>query len=266
MQQNGINYSVLSLSSPHINFGNREETFELAHDANLQGYQLYQQHPDKLGFLATLPIPYEEDSIEEYQNATENYGALGVTVPTNSRGVYFGTPLLENLYKKLNKDNAIVALHPNEPSILPKNVDIDLPAPLLGFFMDTTMTFVNLLQHHFFEKYPDIRLIIPHAGAFLGILDDRIAQFMKVKYQVDVYEIMQQVYFDLAGAVLPRQLPTILSLANESHILYGSDIPYTPLNGANQLRVALENSKQISKAQKQKFFTDNAKELLTMAK
>lgn len=129
--------------------------------------------------------------------------------------------------------------------------------------MDTTMTFINMLKYHFFEKYPNIKVIIPHAGAFLGIVDDRIAQYAQKVYQVDVYDVMHHVYFDVAGAVLPRQLPTLMSLAQPEHLLYGSDIPYTPLDGSRQLGHALATTDLLTNEQKQAIFYDNAHRLLT---
>ncbi|MBW1621899.1 amidohydrolase family protein [Lactiplantibacillus plantarum] len=263
MRDNDISYSILSLSSPHVNFGDKAETIRLVEAANDDGKSLAQQYPDQLGYLASLPIPYELDAVKTVQQALDQDGALGVTVPTNSRGLYFGSPVLERVYQELDARQAIVALHPNEPAILPKNVDIDLPVPLLGFFMDTTMTFINMLKYHFFEKYPNIKVIIPHAGAFLGIVDDRIAQYAQKVYQVDVYDVMHHVYFDVAGAVLPRQLPTLMSLAQPEHLLYGSDIPYTPLDGSRQLGHALATADLLTNEQKQAIFYDNAHRLLT---
>ncbi|GAF38875.1 metal-dependent hydrolase [Agrilactobacillus composti DSM 18527 = JCM 14202] len=124
------------------------------------------------------------------------------------------------------------------------------------------MTFMNLLHYHFFERFPDIKLIVPHAGAFLAILTDRVAEYVQSKYDTDIYKVMKQVYFDTAGAVLPRQLPALLTLADESHILYGSDIPYTPLKRAAKLNQALAETDLLTAAQKQAIFHDNAAELL----
>lgn len=251
MKKHDIAYSVLSLSSPHINFGDRSETLALARDANQVGEQLTRKHPQQLGYLASLPLPYAEAAVAEI-NWAHQHEALGFTVPTNTRGLYFGTPIFDAVYQRLNEAKAIVALHPNQPSQLPLNVNIDLPTPLMGFFMDTTMTFMNLLKYHFFERFPDIKLIVPHAGAFLSILADRDAPFVQKNYQSDLFAALRHVYFDLAGAVLPRQLPMLLTLADETHLLYGSDIPYTSARLASQLLGVLEHADDAQAAKKLK--------------
>ncbi|WP_461224900.1 amidohydrolase family protein [Lacticaseibacillus suihuaensis] len=250
MHQHNIRYSLLSLSSPHFNFGDKQETLTIAREANAEGERLTLAHPDQLGYLASLPLPYAEAAVAEIDWAL-THSARGFTVPTNTRGLYFGTPIFDAVYAKLNAEKALVALHPNQPAALPLNVNIDMPTPLMGFFIDTTMTFMNLLKYHFFDRFPDIRLIVPHAGAFLGILADRDAPFVKQTYQSDLYAALQHVYFDTAGAVFPRQLPTLLTLTDEHHILYGSDIPYTSSPLAGQLlSMFTQSGEQAAKKQR----------------
>ncbi|MFC6181520.1 amidohydrolase family protein [Lactiplantibacillus daowaiensis] len=240
MSKNNIGYSLLSLSSPHFNFGDKAETSAIARDANQTGSALAHTYSKQLGYLASLPLPYVNESVAEVDWALQ-HAARGFTVPTNTRGLYFGSPIFDELYQRLNHVEAIVALHPNQPAALPMNVNIDLPTPLMGFFMDTTMTFMNLLKYHFFDRFPDIKLIVPHAGAFLSILADRDAVFVKSSYQADMYAALQHVYFDTAGAVFPRQLPMLMTLANPQHLLYGSDIPYTDLKVSSELLGVLKN-------------------------
>ena len=234
MKKNHIGYSILSLSSPHFNFGDKEETIAIARDANDTGERVTQDHPDQLGYFASLPLPYAQESVSEIDVALA-HSALGFTVPTNSRGLYFGTPIFDPVYAKLNQEKAIVLMHPNRPEQGPINVNIDIQIPLMGFFIDTTMTFMNLLRYHFFDRYPDIKLIVPHAGAFLSILADRDAAFVKQQYNSDMFAALRHVYFDVAGTVFPRQLPMLLTLADEQHLVFGSDIPYTPPLLASQM-------------------------------
>ncbi|WP_461214746.1 amidohydrolase family protein [Lacticaseibacillus sp. GG6-2] len=249
MVKNNISYSLLSLSSPHFNFGDKQETLEIARKSNEAGEQLAREHPTQLGYLASLPLPYVNDAVAEINWALAHQ-ARGFTVPTNTRGIYFGSPIFDEVYSQLNAAKAIVAMHPNQPAALPQNVNIDMPTPLMGFFIDTTMTFMNLLQYHFFDRFPDIKLIVPHAGAFLGILADRDETFVKAQYHADMFAAMKHVYFDTAGAVFPRQLPMLMTLADEHHLLYGSDIPYTNSRLSSQLLSIIVNADDKKATQK----------------
>ena len=261
MARHDIEYSVLSLSSPHINFGSRNETIELAEEANELGKELTESYPDQIGYFASLPLPYVNETLRAVERATKEQRALGFTVPTNSRGAYFGSEVFDEVYEQLNEQKAIVALHPNQPQ-LPMNATIDLPIPLMGFFFDTTMTMLKLFQTHFFEKYPDIKLIVPHAGAVMPILTDRVAGYFRNKEGIDVYDISKKLYFDTAGRVLPRQLPALMTLADPSHIVYGSDAPYTDKKSVILLHQELTQTELITEEEKQKIFYQNGSILL----
>ena len=52
----GISTSMLSLSSPHINFGDKELTKALARELNEDGAVLGKKYPGRFGLFASLPI------------------------------------------------------------------------------------------------------------------------------------------------------------------------------------------------------------------
>lgn len=95
-----------------------------------------------------------------------------------------------------------------------------------------------------FTRYPNIKFIIPHAGAMLPLVTDRIPLARGLNpalkpEQLDIQSVMGQQYFDVAGMVLSQQLPTLLELIDLDKLLYASDTSYTPtpviLNLAKQL-------------------------------
>ncbi len=45
---------------------------------------------------------------------------------------------------------------------------------MMGFFFDTTRTVTNMILNGTLKRFPNIKFVIPHAGAFLTILADRI--------------------------------------------------------------------------------------------
>lgn len=81
------------------------------------------------------------------------------------------------------------------------------------------------------RRFPNIKFVIPHAGAFLSILVDRIAPALKVMNpanKIDVYAEIKGLYYDVAGNCLSRQLANLLQIVDIDHLFYGSDYPYTP--------------------------------------
>ena len=84
------------------------------------------------------------------------------------------------------------------------------------------------------ERYPDIRVIVPHCGSFLPNIIDRLTGITKVLaakgvgQPVAVEKSLKSLYFDIAGDVLPAGLEILLTLTDEDHLLFGGDFPYTP--------------------------------------
>lgn len=69
MNQNGINYSTISISAPGANFyaGQQKKMKDLVRALNNEMASYTVLHPDRLGAMCILPIPYIEASVAEIQ-------------------------------------------------------------------------------------------------------------------------------------------------------------------------------------------------------
>lgn len=270
MEHMGIAASMLSLSSPHINFGDNNATRILARKVNDDGAALVGEYPRRFGLMASLPLPDVEDSIAEVRYAMEVLHADGVALPTNSRGIYLGEPCLDPILEALNQYQAVVVLHPNTPGSVPENVVEGLPMPMMEFFFDTTRTVINLILKRTFKRFPDIRFVIPHAGAFLSILADRfdaafrmLPGLFEINGQnktdaIDIYAELNRFYYDVAGICLPKQLGALLQLIDPGRLFYGSDYPYTPEPACLALASALDKTALLTADQRRGMYYDNA--------
>jgi len=269
-EQLSISTTMLSITSPHINFGDDHAAKILARKVNEDGAELVRKYPGRFGLLASLPLPDETASIEEIQYAMDVLRADGFTLPTNTQGVYLGNPCLDPIFTELNKRKAVVAIHPNAPSAVPEYVLEDLPLPLMEFFFDTTRTIINMILKGTLKRFPDVKIIIPHAGAFLPILADRMQVGLQVLNKgedvIDVYAALRSLYYDVAGVCLPRQLAALLQLVDTGHLLYGSDYPYTPAAGCIYLADALDKTNLLTDEQRRAIYRDNAVSLFPRLK
>ena len=99
---------------------------------------------------------------------------------------------------------------------------------------ETTRAVTSYILSGAAKRYPNIRIIIPHAGATLPVLADRIVGAamllpgLKASPQ-DVMDALGRFNYDLAGTPVPRQLPALRTFANPDRILFGSDWPFTPM-------------------------------------
>lgn len=234
MADAGIETCILSLSTPHIHYGDDALAAQIARDINSEVAEICRAYPDKLKYAATLPLPAVAESIEEIKRNYDELGAVAVKVPSNANGVYLGDASLDPVFEELNARKSIVIIHPSRPKEMPEQVFTAGPAPLFEYLGDTTRAVLNMLANGTLEKYPDIKVIVPHCGSFLPIVAHRMIGISTILVpagimpDVDVKGALDKLYFDMAGDALPVGLDALLKIADPSHILYGSDFPYTP--------------------------------------
>ena len=243
MDELGVDYSVMSISSPHVNMGDSAEAAEVARECNDFASEVCAEHPERLAFLGSLPVPDVEAAEAEALRCASLPGCKGFCLPTNALGIYLGDESLDGLMEALDGLSSVVLIHPTAPSAIPTGVCDTVPYPMMEFFFDTSRAVVNLVLADVPNRFPNIKWVVPHAGAYLPIICDRIAPMAKMLApgrDIDVEASLKTFYFDLAGTVVPKQLSNILDLADLSRLVYASDYPFTPLQLAAGLGKKLD--------------------------
>ena len=242
MEETGQEFCILSLSTPHIHRGDDAMAARHAQAINDELAAVCRRHPDRLGFATTLPVPAVEASIEEARRGFDELGALGVKLPSNGNGIYLGDPVLEPLMAFLEERAAVVTIHPSLPSAVPQGIFTAGPAPLFEYIADTTRAVLNLMARGVFGRYPRIRWVVPHAGSFVPAIAHRLTGISRVLVPagmmepIDVMGNLRSLYWDLAGDARPVMLEGLMHIADPTHLLYGSDTPYTtvPITARNK--------------------------------
>jgi predicted TIM-barrel fold metal-dependent hydrolase len=230
MDRLGIETSLLSISSPGVHLAGGPAARDLAREVNEAGRRAVVDHPGRFGLFATLPLPDIDAAIAEIAHCSDRLDVDGFTVLTNIGGTYLGDPAFEPVFRELDRRGARVFLHPTSPACW-EQTSLGRPRPMLEFFFDTTRAVVDLVLNGTIARHPGIEVIVPHAGATLAMVADRISVFsllLDVGPDVDVLRDLGRLHFDLAGFPLPRQLDALLTLTTIDHLHYGSDYPFTP--------------------------------------
>jgi len=129
---------------------------------------------------------------------------------------------------------------------------------------ETTRAVFNLILSGTLQRFPNLKIIVPHAGATIPVLADRVAGLspaLGLPRPLDVeafYAALRSLHYDLAGFPLPRQILPLLEIADPGRILYGSDWPYTPEPLVADLAAKLDASDLLSPAMRKNFIRDNA--------
>lgn len=234
MREAGIEKSILSSPTPHLLGDDGRLTAKIHREVNASMAEVCKKHPDKFSFVASVPLPYTDAAIEEYRFAKEKFGAVGVKLTTHAGGVYLGDPSLDGFMATLNRDNALVIIHPQRAADYPKTPITGTVAAIFEYPTDTTRAVLNMMAHKVMTRFKNIRFVVPHTGSFLPYMLQRftgvsgILASMGMMEKIDVQKEFANLYFDIAGDSEPVALDMLLMVAGEDKIVYGSDFPHSP--------------------------------------
>ena len=233
MDEAGIDRAILTLPAPHPYFGNGAECNAECRKLNEEMAELVKQTKgDRFLFCATLPLPDVNAAIQEARYALDTLGAVGVKLATNVYGQYLGDSVLDPLMSFLSERHALVILHPHKPT--PQNADVmhQTPLAMQEYLSETTRAVCNMISRNVLATYPDMRIVVPHAGAYLPIALPRMQSLYPVMRQnglvgeIDFKKNISCLWFDLAGSPSEETIQALLTLTTRDHLLYGSDYPY----------------------------------------
>ena len=226
MDEAGVQTSVLTLAAP------QPSSAKVVRQTNEAAARIKKEHPGRFLFCAALPLPDVSKAIEEVKYALDVLKADGIKLATNVDGQYLGSPELDTLFSVLNERKAVVILHPHRPEPVNKQVMQQTPLAMQEYLSETTRTVSNMISRNVLARYNNIKVVVPHCGAYLPLAIPRmksltpVMQANKMVGEIDYEANLHALYYDLAGAHSPEVIRMLLTITTPDHLLYGSDYPY----------------------------------------
>lgn len=205
------------------------------------------QHPSRFKFCAALPLPDVKAALAEARHALDTLHADGIKLATNAAGQYLGSQELDTLFSFLNERHALVIIHPHRPEPVNKAVMRQTPLAMQEYLSETTRAVANMISRNVLARYPNVRVIVPHCGAYLPLMVPRMKSLTAVMQanhlvgDIDWKANLSSLYYDLAGAHSPEVFRMLLNITTPDHLLYGSDYPYVAPQALTQ---SLQRMKQ----------------------
>ena len=226
MDETGIETSVLTLAAP------QPSSAVVVRATNEEAYRIKREHQGRFMFCAALPLPDVDAAIREAVYALDTLGADGIKLATNVQGQYLGAQELDTLFAVLNERHAVIILHPHRPNPVNHEVMAQTPLAMQEYLSETTRAVTNMISRNVLARYPDVKVVVPHCGAYLPLAVPRmksltpVMQANKMVGEIDWEANLAALYYDLAGAHSPETIRTMLTITTSDHLLYGSDYPY----------------------------------------
>lgn len=233
MDRNGIEVAILSVTAPGATLVEGVDAVRLSRETNEAFARLIGNHKRRYGALALVPLPDVAAAIREIDYALDELRLDGVGLLSNFSGIYLGDPRFEPIFRHLSDRGAVAFIHPNIPSAKDQQT-FDLPPSLYEFTFDTTRAVANLLFSGTLDRYPDLKLVLSHAGGTVPYLANRltyastIASRLRPTEPKDIIASLRRLYYDTAMSANPYTLSGLFALVQPDQILFGSDYPYMP--------------------------------------
>ena len=228
MDEAGIETSVLTLAEPTPT----RKDGNVIRRCNETAALLKRNHPGRFLFCAALPLPDVDAAIREAIYALDTLKADGIKLATNAEGQYLGVPELDTLFAVLNERRAVVILHPHRPEPVNRQVMQQTPLAMQEYLAETTRAVSNMISRNVLARYPNVKVVVPHCGAYLPLAIPRMKSLTPVMQknnmvgEIDYEANLAALYYDLAGAHSPEVIRMLLTITTPDHLLYGSDYPY----------------------------------------
>jgi predicted TIM-barrel fold metal-dependent hydrolase len=237
MDANGVASVVVATPGPGAWYGNVDSARQISRLWNETTARLAQDHPGRVGFFALIAPPDVDGALKEIEYAFDVLKADGVGVYTSYGKHYLGDKAFAPIFAELNRRKAAVFVHPLVADCCGSVVP-GIPTNAYELPFDTTRTIASLLFSGTLTKSPDIRVIFSHGGGAMPMLARRIdeltkeAKALRENVPEGVSAALQRLYVDTAGAFSPAVMGAVMKTLPASHVLYGSDFPYSPSAGA----------------------------------
>ncbi len=224
-------------------FGDELAAAELARRVNDFAAKVCADRPDRFRFFGSLPLPATDEALSELARCLDDLGASGITAETNAGGTYLTDPAVAPVLEELDRRAAVLFVHPTSP---PGGAatSLGMPRPMHEFLAESTRTVTGLIMNARLTTSTSLRLIVPHCGAYLPLLADRLELFRTALDlgSPDSTKVLANLWYDLAGSPMPSHAKLLIEKVGTSHLLYGSDYCWTPAPAVGRQIASLDAS------------------------
>jgi predicted TIM-barrel fold metal-dependent hydrolase len=234
MDAAGVTTSITSITTPGLEFLNKDDAVRVARESNDYAAKLMADHPGRFGIFAILPVPFIDESLKEIAYALDTLKADGVCLMTSYGDKWLGHKDFAPVMDELNRRKAVVYTHPTVANCC-RNLMPELPDPVVEFGTDTTRTIGSLVFSGTSQRVKDINFIFSHAGGTMPFLAERFTRLSTMTFRVKegpaltpdkVLAELRRFYYDTAQVAHPMALTSLTELIPTSRIVFGTDFPF----------------------------------------
>jgi aminocarboxymuconate-semialdehyde decarboxylase len=188
------------------------------------------QRPERFVGFGTVPLPDGDAAAAELERCMRALHFKGVQILTNVNGRELSDPAFDPFWAKAEALGALVVIHP-QGFTAPGRLGRFYFNNVIGNPLDTTIAVHNLIFDGVLERFPNLRILAVHGGAYAAAYSGRMDHAWGARSDSHgalpkpPTHYLRKFYFDTV-VFTPHQLENLVRVFGSERILMGTDYPY----------------------------------------
>jgi len=276
------------VSPPLEALASPDQAAELARRANDGMATMAARHPDRFpGFFASLALNHPEAMLAEARRAVTELGASGVQIFTNMNGAAIDTPPFMDLFALMAELDRPLLLHPTLGMETPDYAGETYSKYelwwTLGWPYETSKAMYRLVFAGVFDRWPELKIITHHGGGLIPMVEGRLGAGLasygtrtppelrekeNTPLRGEPLAAFRKFYTDTATFGSAAGVECALKFFGPERLLFASDMPFGPEQGAAHIRSALAvvNALPVEESAREGIFHVNSETLMGVHK
>lgn len=231
------------------------KSYELCKEANEELLDTLKTHTDIFyGGVAMIPMNNIDGAIDIMeQQVKPNKKLYGIQLFTRALGKSIADEEYEKIFETASKLGLIIWLHPVFDNRKPDNNIV------FSWEYELSQAMMQIVEKGIFKKYPNLKIIVHHAGAMIPFFAGRIKYILGEEKEAD----FKKFYVDTALLGNTKALELAREYFGNDHIVFGTDAPLgiMPAGATKEIDDAINNM-NITDADKEEIYSKNIERLL----
>jgi aminocarboxymuconate-semialdehyde decarboxylase len=232
MEEAQVDHSVLSVTIPGVDWLDAQEAEEVADESNRETAAIVARYPKRFSGLATVPLQAPDRAVRVLKRAID-MGLRGAMIYSNVAGGHLDDPGLRRFFDVAAELDVPVMLHPTYPLCASTMTSYGL-IEMAAFLFDTTTAALRLVFDGLYDRHPNFKFIVPHAGSLIPYFVGRIDHFGSARPGSTGHihgaagDHIRKFYVDTVCDWAPA-VRFCVDFFGVDRVMFGSDHPFWPM-------------------------------------
>ena len=217
---------------------------KLCQSGNAELVEIVERYPEMfVGAVAMVPLNDLEATAAILDQVKKESKFLGIQLFTRALGKSIADPTFAPVFEKAATLEIPIWLHPVFDERKPDNNIV------FSWEYELTQAMLQLVQSGIFTRYPQLKIIVHHAGGMVPYFAERIAHILPTEQAKD----FKKFYVDTALLGNHKALELAVAYYGSEHVLLGTDAPLgiAPVGPTKEITAALQQADLTSKEREQ---------------